>query len=156
MSTCQSGKRRCSQPAVATQPGAVNVEMAIPPDEAFASILDSSLRICIDQLGDYLSDHLAGTTAEVEFAWLDGTRIWELYDPNQLLGELQNLLTAHRSANALSAGTQAPPSGTRTPGGRCRARIRAKLLQARRILPLWRSASGVSNRPERSSRPASW
>ena len=68
------------------------------PDEAFAAILDSSLRICIDQLGDYLSDHLAGTTAEVEFVWLDGTRIWELFDPSQLLGELQKLLTAHRSA----------------------------------------------------------
>ena len=68
------------------------------PDEAFAAILDSSLSICIDQLGDYLSDHLAGTTAEVEFVWLDRTRIWELYDPSQLLGELQKLLTAHRSA----------------------------------------------------------
>jgi hypothetical protein len=59
--------------------------------------LDSSLRICIDQLGDYLSDHLAGTTAEVEFAWLDGTHIWELFDPSQLLGELQKLLTANQS-----------------------------------------------------------
>jgi hypothetical protein len=67
------------------------------PDEAFVAILDSSLRICIDQLGAYLSDHLAGTTAEVEFAWLDGTRIWELFDPSQLLGELQKLLTANRS-----------------------------------------------------------
>ena len=67
------------------------------PDEAFVAILDSSLRICIDQLGAYLSDHLAGTTAEVEFAWLDGTRIWELFDPNQLLGELQKLLTANQS-----------------------------------------------------------
>jgi hypothetical protein len=67
------------------------------PDEAFVAILDSSLRICIDQLGAYLSDHLAGTTAEVEFAWLDGTRIWELFDPDQLLGELQKLLTANRS-----------------------------------------------------------
>jgi hypothetical protein len=68
------------------------------PDEAFVAILDSSLRTCIDQLGDYLSDHLAGTTAEVEFAWLDGTRIWKLFNPSQLLGELQKLLTAHRSA----------------------------------------------------------
>jgi hypothetical protein len=67
------------------------------PDEAFVAILDSSLRICIDQLGDYLSDHLAGTTAEVEFAWLLGTRIWELFDPDQLLGELQKLLTANQS-----------------------------------------------------------
>ena len=67
------------------------------PDEAFVAILDSSLRICIDQLGAYLSDHLAGTTAEVEFAWLDGTRIWELFDPDQLLGELQKLLTANQS-----------------------------------------------------------
>jgi hypothetical protein len=67
------------------------------PDEAFVAILDSSLRICIDQLGAYLSDHLAGTTAEVEFAWLDGSRIWELFDPSQLLGELQKLLTANRS-----------------------------------------------------------
>jgi hypothetical protein len=67
------------------------------PDEAFVAILDSSLRICIDQLGEYLSNHLAGTTAEVEFAWLDGTRIWELFDPNQLLGELQKLLTANQS-----------------------------------------------------------
>jgi len=68
------------------------------PDEALIAILDSSLRICIDQLDDYLSDHLAGTTAEVEFAWLDGTRTWELFDPSQLLGELQKLLTANRSA----------------------------------------------------------
>ncbi len=67
------------------------------PDEAFVAILDSSLRICINQLGDYLSDHLAGTTAEVEFAWLLGTRIWELFDPDQLLGELQKLLTANQS-----------------------------------------------------------
>ena len=67
------------------------------PDEAFVAILDSSLRICIDQLGAYLSDHLAGTTAEVEFAWLLGTRIWELFDPDQLLGELQKLLTANQS-----------------------------------------------------------
>jgi hypothetical protein len=67
------------------------------PDEAFVAILESSLRICIDQLGAYLSDHLAGTTAEVEFAWLDGTRIWELFDPDQLLGELQKLLTANQS-----------------------------------------------------------
>jgi hypothetical protein len=67
------------------------------PDEAFVAILESSLRICIDQLGAYLSDHLAGTTAEVEFAWLLGTRIWELFDPDQLLGELQKLLTANQS-----------------------------------------------------------
>ena len=67
------------------------------PDEAFVAILDSSLRTCIDQLGDYLSDHLSGTTAEVEFVWLDGTRIWKLFDPRQLLGELQKLLTANRS-----------------------------------------------------------
>ena len=67
------------------------------PDEAFVAILDSSLRICIDQLGAYLSDQLAGTTAEVEFAWLDGTRIWELFDPDQLLGELQKLLSANQS-----------------------------------------------------------
>jgi hypothetical protein len=68
------------------------------PDEAFAAILDSSLSICINQLGDQLGDQLAATTAETDGACLAGTRIWELFDPSQLLGELQKLLTAHRSA----------------------------------------------------------
>jgi len=63
------------------------------PDEAFAAILDSSLSICIDQLGD----QLAATIASTAGASLSGTRIWELFDPGQLLGELQKLLTAHRS-----------------------------------------------------------
>ena len=64
------------------------------PDEAFAAILDSSLSICIDQLGDQLAATIAATAG----ASLSGTRIWELFDPGQLLGELQKLLTAHRSA----------------------------------------------------------
>ena len=59
------------------------------PDEAFIAILDSSLSICINQL--------AATIAATDGACLDGTRIWELLDPGQLLGELQKLLTAHRS-----------------------------------------------------------
>jgi hypothetical protein len=67
------------------------------PDEAFTAILESSLSICIDQLGDRLGDQLAATTAETDGACLAGTRIWELFDPSQLLGELQKLLTAHRS-----------------------------------------------------------
>lgn len=67
------------------------------PDEAFAAILESSLSICIDQLGDRLGDQLAATNAETDGACLAGTRIWELFDPSQLLGELQKLLTAHRS-----------------------------------------------------------
>ena len=88
------------------------------PDEAFAAILDSSLNICIDQLSDQLGDQLgdflddelddqlddqlddelAGTIAEANGVCLVGTRIWELIDPSQLLGELQKLLAAHRSA----------------------------------------------------------
>ena len=67
------------------------------PDEAFIAILDSSLSICINQLGDLLSDQLAATIAATDGACLAGTRIWELFDPGQLLGELQKLLTAHRS-----------------------------------------------------------
>ena len=67
------------------------------PDEAFAAILESSLSICIDQLGDRLGNQLAATNAETDGACLAGTRIWELFDPSQLLGELQKLLTAHRS-----------------------------------------------------------
>ena len=63
------------------------------PDEAFAAILDNSLSTCIDQLGD----QLAATIAATDGACLAGTRIWELFDPGQLLGELQKLLTAHRS-----------------------------------------------------------
>jgi hypothetical protein len=45
-----------------------------------------------------LGDQLAATTAETDGACLAGTRIWELFDPSQLLDELQKLLTAHRSA----------------------------------------------------------
>jgi hypothetical protein len=41
---------------------------------------------------------LAATIAATAGASLSGTRIWELFDPGQLLGELQKLLTAHRSA----------------------------------------------------------
>lgn len=64
------------------------------PDEAFAAILDSSLSISIERL----SDHLAGTIPEVEVVSLLGSRIWELFDAQQLLTELQKLLMAHRSA----------------------------------------------------------
>jgi len=67
------------------------------PDEAFAAILDSSLSNCIEQPGDRLGNQPAATTAETDGACLAGTRIWELFDPSQLLGELQKLLTAHRS-----------------------------------------------------------
>jgi hypothetical protein len=75
------------------------------PDEAFAAILDSSLSICIDQLsdqlddetGDFLDDQLAGTIPAANCGSLVGTRIWELFDHSQLLGELQKLLAAHRS-----------------------------------------------------------
>jgi hypothetical protein len=63
------------------------------PDEAFAAILDSSLSISIERLGD----HLAGTIAEAEVVSLFGIRIWELFDAQQLLTELQKLLMAHRS-----------------------------------------------------------
>jgi hypothetical protein len=63
------------------------------PDEAFAAILDNSLSICIDQLGDQLAAKIAATDGACQV----GTRIWELFDPGQLLGELQKLLTAHRS-----------------------------------------------------------
>ena len=84
------------------------------PDEAFAAILDSSLSICIaqlsdqlgdglgdfldDELDDQLDDELAGTIAEANGVCLVGTRIWELFDHGQLLGELQKLLAAQRSA----------------------------------------------------------
>lgn len=64
------------------------------PDEAFATILDSSLSISIERL----SNHLAGTSAEAEVVSLFGTRIWEFFDAQQLLAELQKLLMAHRSA----------------------------------------------------------
>jgi hypothetical protein len=64
------------------------------PDEAFAAILESSLSISIERL----SDHLAGTIAEAEVLSLFGTRIWRLFDAQQLLDELQKLMMAHRSA----------------------------------------------------------
>jgi hypothetical protein len=68
------------------------------PDEAFAAILDSSLSISIERV----SDHLAGTIPEVEVVSLLGSRIWELFDDQQLLTELQKLLMAHRSAKLYS------------------------------------------------------
>ena len=68
------------------------------PDEAFAAILDSSLSICIDQLGDRLGNQLAATNAETDGACLTETRMWELFEPSQLRNELQKLLRAHRSA----------------------------------------------------------
>jgi hypothetical protein len=64
------------------------------PDEAFAAILESSLSTSIE----WLSDHLAGTIAEAEVFSLFGTQLWELFDTQQLLTELQKLLVAHRSA----------------------------------------------------------
>jgi hypothetical protein len=59
--------------------------------------------------------------------------------------------TAHRSANCSSAGTQAPPAETRTPGGRCGVQIMAKMIQARRMLSLSRRAAGVSQRQQHSA-----
>lgn len=44
-------------------------------DEAFAAILDSSLSICIDQLGDCLSDQRAGILEAVDVDGLSETRI---------------------------------------------------------------------------------
>jgi len=54
-------------------------------DEAFAAILDSSLSICIDQIGDCLSDQGAGMFEAADVDGLSETRIWELLDPSQLL-----------------------------------------------------------------------
>jgi hypothetical protein len=64
------------------------------PDEAFAAILESSLSISIK----WLSDQLAETIVKPDIASLFGTRIWELFDAQQLHAELQKLLLAHRSA----------------------------------------------------------
>jgi len=50
-------------------------------DEAFAAILDSSLSICIVQVGDCLSDQGAGVFEAADVEGLSETRIWELFDP---------------------------------------------------------------------------
>ena len=67
-------------------------------DPYFAAILDSALCNCIEQLSDYLQDQLADTIATADVFCLVETRSWQMFESSELLGELQKLLTAHRSA----------------------------------------------------------